>query len=168
MDKDKFKNLTFKQKIEWLFQYYGIATIAIIVALIVAITFIKSVFFPEPICDVCILILSDDITTDDGNDIKRLIEEDINKSVELSVYGVSEVYGRQSFAIRLTSDVLDIVVAPNEEMIKMNENAYLSSSTQIGSLDSYIGVPVSARISDDQKRAYDMLMEFIINKTKDK
>ena len=161
MNKDKFKELSLKQKIEWLIHYYGVAFIVGLVALIVAIVFIRSVFFPEPLSDICVLILSDDVTSDDAFALQSIIEEKTGKTSQVSAYNTTDMYGRQSFSAKLTADELDIIVAPEEETMGMLDNKYLIRYEKVGNKNLYIGTSFRAREGQLLEDTYIIVKEYI-------
>lgn len=145
MNKEKFRELSLKQKIEWLLHYYGVAFVVGIIALFVAVVFVRSVFFPEPLSDVCVLILSDDTTSDDAFALQSIIEEKTGMTSQVSAYNTTDMYGRQSFSAKLTADELDIIVAPEEETLGMADNKYLTHYEKVGNKNLYIGTSYRAR-----------------------
>lgn len=161
MNKDKFKELSLKQKIEWLIHYYGVAFIVGLVALIVAIVFVRSVFFPEPLSDICVLILSDDVTSDDAFALQSIIEEKTGKTSQVSAYNTTDMYGRQSFSAKLTADELDIIVAPEEETMGMLDNKYLIRYEKVENKNLYIGTSFRAREGQLLEDTYIIVKEYI-------
>lgn len=164
MDRKKFKELSLKQKIEWLLQYYGVVAVVAVIALIVAVIFIKSVMFPEPMSDVCVLILSDTLTQEEAYDVENVIEDKTGKTAQIAVFGESDVYGRQAFSAKLTADELDLVVAPKEETDGMLENGYLISSEELEGISLYIGHTYRSREGEIIDIAYDEVKSYIEGK----
>ena len=145
MNKEKFRELSLKQKIEWLLHYYGVAFIIGVVVLFVAVVFVRSVFFPEPLSDVCVLALCDDVTSDDAFALQRIIEEKTGKTSQVSAYDTNDMYGRQSFSAKLTADDLDVIVAPEEEMMGMVDSRYITCYEKLENKNLYIGTSFEAR-----------------------
>lgn len=145
MNFEKFMSMPLIDKVKWIIHYYGIWIIVSIIAIGVAISFIHSVLFPEPISDVCVIVLSDEYDRDEIPVYEEEIAAQINGSVSLQIYNVSDAYGNSAFSIKLLSDQIDLVLAPREETKQMIESGYLESSDQIGDKDFYIGIPVRAR-----------------------
>lgn len=148
MNFEKFRQMPFSKKIQWILQYYGIWIIVGIVAAYVGITLLNSVINPDPISDICIIILSDDITRDDINMFQSDISELTGKSVTVEVYSPNEEYGLGAFSIKLTSDQLDLVLAPKEQTDQMVSNGYLTEIEEINAYDLYMGITQKARRSD--------------------
>ena len=73
MDLEKFKQLSLKKKIQWLLQYYGLTALIAVLAIAVISIFLKSVFCPEPISDICVLILDESISYEDTDTITTSI-----------------------------------------------------------------------------------------------
>lgn len=148
-----------KKKIKWLIDYYWVHAVVTIFALIVIITFVKSVFWPEPVKDICVMILSDEITKDQGAGLEGELEELTGRTVEVTIYGVTENYGTSAFAIKLTSDQLDFVLAPYNESIEMTNSGYLQSQKEIEHSKLYLGIPQNARCGKE----YDMTGEYLMS-----
>lgn len=145
MNFEQFKKLPFLKKIEWIAQYYGVWIIVSIVAIFVAISLVRSVFFPKPISDVCILILSDDHTRDEIPKLEDEIAAATGGSASVEIYNVSEAYGDSAYTIKLLSDQLDLVIAPKEQTDSMMESGYLVSAEKMKNEDLYLGIPERAR-----------------------
>lgn len=159
MNLETFKQLSFKKKLQWILQYYGIWIIVSIIAAYVLFVFVKSVFFPEPISDICIIVYSDDY---DRNDIPKMESEIANltgNTTSVEIYNISDVYGSQSFSIKLVSDQIDLVIAPNAQINDMLANGYLESITPMNNNDLSIGVPVNARKANNLDKAISYLLE---------
>jgi len=156
---EKFKSLPFGKKVQWIAQYYGIWIIVAIIGIGVAVSFLHSVFFPEPISDVCVIVLSDDYDRDEIPEIEGEISARIDGSASLQIYNTSEVYGNSAFSIKLLSDQIDLVLAPKEETSQMTESGYLASSEQIGDKDFYIGIPDRARSGEKLDKTIEYFKE---------
>ena len=159
MTKEEFKEMTFRQKLRWLFDYYSLPLIAVLGVLIVMWILIKSIFLPEETEDVCVLIYSDKVTQEECLTYESEIEEKTGKSVSIQVISVSDPYGSQAFAAKIGCDVIDLVIAPENEMKLMSENGFLLSYAPVESKDMYMGVPKSAREDDLLKIVIDYLDE---------
>jgi len=166
MNWKKFKELTLKQKIVWLLQYYGIAAVVAVIAVVVLVIFIKSVFFSEPLSDVCVLILSDDISQDEAYSLQDMIEAQTGKTVQISAFSESDAYGKQAFSMKLTADELDIVVAPLEETKGMKESGYITCSRPIVEGKSYICKTIRTRDGDYIDTAMDIVNEYLLEKSR--
>ena len=161
MDRKKFKELTFRKKIEWLIHYYGIAAIVAVIAVIVVISLVKSVFFPKPLEDMCVLILCEDMGQEEAFDLQDVIEANTGKTAQVSSYIVSDVYGRQAFSVRLNADTLDIVIAPGEEKDGMTESGYLVKSEPLtGYEDLYIGTTIRSRQGELLDQTYEIVKDY--------
>lgn len=152
-----FKEMSFKKKLQWLVQYYGIVALIILVVIFIAFSFLKSVFFPEPGADVCIMILSDDIYTEDAVDMQYNLSKTYDCTYDISAYMISDPYGMQYFATRVMTDQLDIVVAPRKETEEMLSNSYISDYEIIENSDMCISIPVKARKSYGQEQAIEYI-----------
>ena len=159
MNLEKFKQLSLKGKIQWLVQYYGVLACVVIVAIVVIVIFFKSVFFSEPISDICVLILDDGVTVEDTDLVREDLEQLTGKSVEVVSYTAINPYGRDAFAVKLSSDQLDIVIAPSEETVQMMQTGYLKEEQKIEQSELHLGIPQSARTGE----AYELAIEYFKN-----
>lgn len=164
MNKEKFKELPFKKKLQWLVQYYGVVALISIIAVFIVINLVKSILFPAPAADVCIMILNDNTDTEKSIEMQYELSKDLECKVEVSAYMPSDPYGMQSFATRVMSDQLDIVIAPKDEMEDMLSTSYIQEYDQIGDSDVYIATPEKARVSEKQEKA----IEYLRNKFSEK
>ncbi len=145
MDREKFKEMSFGKKVEWLVQYYGVATIAIIVAVLVCIYLIKSIFMPADYEDLCVLIYSDEISAEDADMLCNSLQEKTGKTIAVLRYGESDAYGSQSFALKLSDTVLDIVIAPDEETEKLVQSGFFAEYKKIEGKNLNLGISGRAR-----------------------
>ena len=157
MDKKQFKEMPLKKKLQWLMQYYGVTAIVTLLIVFVAVWFIKSVFFADPIEDVCVLIYSDEVLEEECARYKEEIEKNTGHSAEVVVYHLSDAYGSQAFAAKVGTDQTDVVIAPEHEMTLLNENGFLRSYAQIEGTQMYMGIPMAAREGDLLKYVLDYL-----------
>lgn len=140
-----FKEMSFKKKLQWLVQYYGIVALVVIIGILVAFNFIKSVLSPAPMADVCVMILSDDIYTEDAIEMQFEMTNKFDCQIEVNAYMPSDPYGMQSFATRVMTDQIDIVIAPKNEMEDMLNNSYITEYETVNNSDMCMAVPVKAR-----------------------
>lgn len=157
MNLKKFIELPFLKKIEWIVQYYGVWILVTIVGVCVIISLCRALFFPKPICDVCVIIISDDFSR---NDIDRLEEEMSSVtggSTQVEIYNPSEAYGDGAYTIKLLTDQLDIVIAPKEQTDSMLDSAYLSSAESLKGGRLYIGIPNRARVGPMLEKAIEYI-----------
>ena len=161
MNLEKFKEMPFSKKIGWIIHYYGIWIVVTIVAIGVLFSFLHSVFFPDPIPDTNIMILSDEFLRDEIPAIEEHISVVTEGSVSVTLYNLSEVYGNGAFSIKLTSDQIDIVLAPKSETDQMIETGYLESCEKLEYNDLYLGIPERARKGEKLDRAIQYIKEGI-------
>lgn len=147
------------KKIEWILQYYGIWIVVAVAAIVVLCSFLHSVFYPDPVSDICIMLLSDDYVRDDIPVLEQDIQELTGKTVTVEVYNLSELYGNGAFTIKLISDQIDLVIAPKEQTDSMVESEYLESFERIGDKDSYLGIPARARKCSELDKTIDYFKE---------
>lgn len=154
-----FKEMSFKKKLQWLVQYYGVVALISLIVIFIAGYFIKSVIFPEPKADVCIMILSDEIYMEEAIEMQFEMTNSYNATFDISAYDINDPYGMQSFATRVMTDQLDIIFAPKKETEEMLENSYINTYEQLSDSDMCISFPVGARDSEAQKKAVEYLLK---------
>lgn len=159
-----FKEMSLKKKLQWLVQYYGVVALIIIVVVFVLSNLVKSILFPEPIADVCVIILSDDIYTEEAIEMQYELSKTLDATFDVRSYLVSDPYAMQSFATRVMTDQLDIVVAPKDETEELMRNSYISDYEQINETGLCISIPGKARVNESQKQAVKYIREHIENK----
>ena len=157
--KEEFKEMTFRQKLSWFFGYYSLPIIVVLGVLIVMGILIKSIFLPGETGDVCVLIYSDKVTQEDCLAYESEIEAKTCKSVSIQVISVYDQYGSQAFAAKIGCDVIDLVIAPKNEMKLMSDNGFLLSYAPVDDTNMYMGVPKSAREGDLLKIVIDYFDE---------
>lgn len=158
MNLEKFKELPFSKKIQWIIQYYGVWIIVAVIAIGVICSFLHSVFFPDPIPDTNIIILSDEFTRDEVPKLEAEIAAITEGTVSITLYNLSEVYGQSAFSIKLTSDQIDIVLAPKAETDEMMESEYLERFEKLDYDDLYMGIPTKARKGEKLDKAIEYFM----------
>jgi len=156
---EKFKEMPFSKKIGWIVQYYGVWIIVGIVAISVLCSFLHSVFFPDPIPDTNIIILSDEFARDEISEIEKEVIAYTGGTASVTLYNLSEVYGNGAFSIKLTTDQIDLVLAPKSEMDQMVESEYLESYEKLDYDDLYLGIPVKARKGEKLDKAIKYIKE---------
>lgn len=148
MDYEKFKELSFIDKIKWIVDYFGVTIFFAIIGLVIIFKLVNSFVNPEPVADVVIFVYSDEV---DAGDVSKYSEEiakmyDIEPQVDL--YHPSDLYGQQALAAKVGADQIDIIITPLGEMELMSDNGYLKGYEQIGSTDIYLGIPKRSRTSE--------------------
>lgn len=161
MNLERFKALSFKQKIEWFFGYYGVTTLVIIVIAIVVAIFLKSVLFPAPPADVCIQIYSDEIDADTAEMLRLKIEEESGGSVELARFDVTNAYAGQYFTIKINDKFLDIVLAPEDYKNQMVQADLVDKCEKLDGKDLYLCIPYRARTGDFLDEVIDITKKFL-------
>lgn len=131
MDREKFKALSFWQKVQWVLQYYGPTMVVTALAAFVIVVFVKSVFGPGEEYALRVMILDDRQSTDLCQTYSRQLGELLGGECDITSYAESALYEMQAFVVRLTSDELDLVIAPEEQMEQLMENGYLTDMTAL-------------------------------------
>lgn len=116
------------KKIRWFLDYYLKTTLFLLLGIGVAIYFILSFFGlrDEQKIGLNVLILDDRIT--EGKIVKMgdFLQNEIGEQVDISGYGRKDQNQRDAFAVKTTTDGIDIVIAPHDEMQMLYENKYIS------------------------------------------
>jgi len=86
MDKKQFKEMTIKQKLRWFFGYYGVTVIVAAIAIFVAVVFIKTVFGPSDLEDLCVLVYSDTVSQEQCISYEEEIEDSTGKTASVTAY----------------------------------------------------------------------------------
>lgn len=159
MNFEKFKSLPFLKKVEWILHYYGVWIVVFIIAIVVAVNLVRAVFFPKPISDVCVMILSDDYVRDDIPKLEEEISAVTGGTVQVEVYNVSEAYGDSAYTVKLLADQLDLVLAPKEQTDSMIESGYLESAEKLANEELYLAVPGRARKGEMLDKTIDYFRE---------
>lgn len=157
MDWNKFKEMTLKQRLQWLVSYYGIAALIFIVAVIVIVMLVKSIFSPAPISDVCVLMFTEKVGVDESNSMEEELNSILGKEVNIDAYVSSDVYAMQAFVMKLLTDQVDILVFTKEQKEELMADGYLESCEAITN-DIYIGITERARKSEELDKVYDYLL----------
>lgn len=131
MTKEKFKALPFLQKIQWVLQYYSVTMLVAVVAVGVAVVFFKSVFGPGEQYVLRVMALDDRLSVEQCQTFARQLGEKLGGECDVTSYLESDISQMQAFAVRLTTDPLDLVIAPEEQMEQLIENGYVVAGLQL-------------------------------------
>lgn len=137
MNKEQWKQMTFSKKAEWLIQYYGVTVIVSVLAAAVIISLAVTFFGPKDRGDMRIIILDDGVSSELCMVFKGEIDREINGETEMTSYAKSDPTHMQAFSVRLLSDDLDLIIAPEAEMLEMAGNGYLLPYEQDGLTEFY-------------------------------
>ena len=131
MDREKFKALTFPKKIQWVLQYYGVTMLVIAAAVFVGAVFLKSVFGPGDQYALRIMALDDRLSTEQCRTFAQELGELVGGECDVTSYLESDTAQMQAFVVRLTTDPLDLVIAPEDTMEQLVENGYVAAGLQL-------------------------------------
>lgn len=131
MTKEKFKALPFLKKIQWVLQYYGVTMLVTVIAAAVAVVFFKAVFGPGEQYVLRVMALDDRLSVDQCRTFAQELEEKLGGECDVTSYLASDFSQMQAFAVRLTTDPLDLVIAPEEQMEQLIENGYVAAGLQL-------------------------------------
>ena len=141
MNKEQWKQMRFSKKLEWLVQYYGLTVFFSILAVIVVVSLAITFFGPKDRGDIRVIILDDGVSSELCTVFREEINREINGEAEMVSYAKSDPTHMQAFSVRLLSDDLDIVIAPETEMLEMAGNGYLIPYEQNSITDFYRNFP---------------------------
>ena len=131
MTREKFKALPFLQKVQWVLQYYGVTALVVVIAVAVAAVFLKSVFGPGEQYALRVMALDDRLTTEQCQTFARELGELVGGECDVTSYLESDTVQMQAFAVRLTTDPLDLVIAPEDQMEQLVENGYVAAALRL-------------------------------------
>ena len=136
MDRKKFKQLRPGQKLQWLFQYYGLTAAVVIVAIVVGAVFLRSVFGPEDDYAIRVLILDDRQSADICQLFSQELGDILSGPCDITSYLKIDADQARAFAVRLSVDDLDLIIAPEDEIDQLAQNGYLRRAVKLEE-DSY-------------------------------
>ena len=125
MNKELWKKMSFIQKIEWIIQYYGLTILFGIIAVVVSLSLGKAFLEAGDKGDMQIIILDNGMSSELCYALQKKMDDVIDGEAEMTSYAKASPMHMQAFSVRLTADDLDIVIAPEEEMLQMAGNGYL-------------------------------------------
>lgn len=125
MKREVWREMSLRARAQWVLQYYGAAIVVSILALIAAVSFFTSAFGPGEHYAVKVMILDDRQTADNCRLFSDALGAALGGECEITCYAPSATYEMQAFAVRLTSDKLDVIIAPREQARELLSNGYL-------------------------------------------
>ncbi len=161
MNSRYWDEMTVPKKIEWVFQYYGIKILAVLGAVLTVGYLIVSVVFAPKVSDVCILMLTDQVPQETANDYQAALADELGKTVSIEAFGESDLYGKQAFATKVGTDIIDLVIVPKEEAQLLDQSHYLLSYAPLEGTSYYMGVTRRAREGDALQQAMTYLEDVL-------
>ena len=146
----KFKALPFLQKIQWLVQYYGVTALVAAVTVAVAVVFFRSVFGPGEQYALRVLVLDDRLSVDQCRTFARELGEKLGGECDMTSYLESDAAQMQAFAVRLTTDPLDLVIAPEDQMEQLIDNGFVAAGLELQDDSRYM--QATGGVGDDRPR----------------
>ena len=126
-----FKEMRLRAKLGWIVQYYGVTIVIAALAIFVGVVFVRSVFGPADEYAIRIMILDDRASADVCRVFEAELSEMIGGACDVTSYRESDDEQRQAFAVRLMTDHLDIVIAPEEQTQQLLQNSFLSGAMEL-------------------------------------
>ena len=127
----KFKQMKLREQLQWILQYYGVTITVIIATIFVVTVFITTVLGPEGNYALRVMILDDFQTADNCQEFSRELGAALSGECDITTYMESDDNQRQAFVVRLMSDHLDIVIAPEEQTVQLLNNGFLLYATPL-------------------------------------
>ncbi len=171
--KEKWQEMDFSKKVQWLIQYYGLAAVIVIVVLIFAVSFLKTVLFPEKVC-LEMIVLDDGLGTEQQEALNAEIKEllsDAEGKAEVTFFYKGDAVQQQAFTVRVAAGGLDLVIVPEKELQWMDESGYFTEEPaevpkesrygkiRVGTGEKvYIGIPADSKNAENGKKVMEYLM----------
>ena len=137
MNWKKFKSLSPREKIQWIFQYYGLTMAVVAAVIFVGAVFLSSVFGPGDNYAIRVMILDDRQSAD----ICRVFGEELgvllSGECDITGYTESGAEQMQAYVVRLMTDDLDLVIAPAEVTDELLQNGFLRSAAALSKDSRY-------------------------------
>lgn len=127
----KFKEMKLREQLQWILQYYGVTIAVVIAAVFVGTVFIASVFGAEEDYAIRVMILDDRQFADNCREFSEELGAALSGECDITSYLESDDDQRQAFAVRLMSDHLDIVIAPEEQTEQLLQNGFLLQAMRL-------------------------------------
>lgn len=130
MNLEKFKSLSFKEKLNWIWEYYAVTIAVVIVALVVCGFLVTSMLGvrEEQQISLNVLILDDRMDQEAADRLKESLQSIVSGNVEISYYSKSNAEQFRAFVVRTAVDGPDLVIAPLAELSEMADNQYVSDN----------------------------------------
>lgn len=153
MDWNKFKQMSLSRKIQWVIQYYGLTIAVVAAVVIVGTVFLKSVFGPADTYAIRVMILDDRQSADICRDFSEELSTILSGECDITSYLESETYQMQAFVVRLITDDLDLVIAPEHVVVQMVENGYFIRAMKLEE-DSYYYEATGRNTAEEEEAIY--------------
>lgn len=138
MNLDKFKELSFKEKLQWIWDYYAVTIAVALVVVIVLVILVSSMLGLRGNQSALNVVILDDRMNDEASEkMKEEWSSIVDGNVEISFFSKHDVEQFQAFIVRVAVDGTDIVIAPYEEISEMAANGYIKDNYYLLSDDSF-------------------------------
>lgn len=138
MNLDKFKELSFKEKLQWIWDYYAVTIAVALVVVIVLVILVSSMLGLRGDQSALNVVILDDRMNDEASEkMKEEWSSIVDGNVEISFFSKHDVEQFQAFIVRVAVDGTDIVIAPYEEISEMAANGYIKDNYYLLSDDSF-------------------------------
>jgi len=138
MNLDKFKELSFKEKLQWIWDYYAVTIAVALVVVIVLVILVSSMLGLRGDQSALNVVILDDRMNDETSEkMKEEWSSIVDGNVEISFFSKHDVEQFQAFIVRVAVDGTDIVIAPYEEISEMAANGYIKDNYYLLSDDSF-------------------------------
>lgn len=138
MNLDKFKELSFKEKLQWIWDYYAVTIAVALVVVIVLVILVSSMLGLRGDQSALNVVILDDRMNDEASEkMKEEWSSIVDGNIEISFFSKHDVEQFQAFIVRVAVDGTDIVIAPYEEISEMAANGYIKDNYYLLSDDSF-------------------------------
>ena len=169
--------MTLRQKAAWFLEYYGFVSICILVALLVIVYLgVSMLGMTSGPCDLRVMILDDRIDYAKCDEIRDYLSGQLDCSVEVLGYHSVVQEEMQAFSVKSIGNEIDIVIAPENEMLQLKANQFFENEYKAISEDGfyeeclyeeealdnnneYIGVCVRGPNRENARNAVDLLQK---------
>lgn len=131
MNWEKFKSLRLSEKLRWIFQYYGLTMAVAAAAILVGTVFLFSVFGPGDDYAMRVMILDDHLSADECRAFSEELGAILSGKCDITSYLESEENQKTAFTVRLLTDELDLVIAPEVLTNELLQNGYLLNAVEL-------------------------------------
>ena len=131
MDWKKFKSLRPGEKVQWIFQYYGLTMAVAAAAIIVVTVFLCSVFGPGDQYAIRVMILDDHQSAENCLAFSVELGAILSGECDITGYLESDDEQNRALTVRLLTDELDLIIAPEGVVNELLQSEYLLNAVKL-------------------------------------
>ena len=137
MNREKFKSLSLREKIQWIFQYYGLTMAVAAAAILVGAVFVSSVFGSGDHYAIRVMILDDRQSSDVCQVFSAELGALLSGECDVTGYTESGAEQMQAYVVRLMTDDLDLIIAPAEVTDELLQYGFLRGAVTLSEDSRY-------------------------------